>query len=191
MPRNPRTELLASVSSALVFLGAVAYFHGQEVGFVYDFLVIPFVYIGVAILLIDFVLNNRRRKEALATIAVGTLILFAAASAATSGYGYPESAYGTSYWVTCTSGQYTNSSSPFPTNFTSCNDVSGGERFSPVALALDFLYLLPLAGLASYALPVWSEGAALDTKAARAVFSLTLMAMILAPAFNVFLVPPM
>lgn len=191
MPRSPRTELYASLSGALALAAFVAFFHGQKLGFAYDLIALPFLYIGIAVLLIDFVLSTRKRKEALAAIAVGAILAFGVASVAASSYGYPLPAYGTSSTLACTTGQYTNSSSPFTTNYASCNEAPTSARFRPANLALDLLYLLPLSGLAAYALPVWNGGASFDAKAARAVFSLTLVVMILIPVFNVFPVPPL
>ena len=192
--KSRKNSLVPAIIVAAFFLTALVYFHGVAgAGNVYDFLVFPVVYIGIVVLLVDFQVNTPHRLRAFSWVVLGTVLILASTSVASSGHGYPLATSSTMFIQNCTTETYTNSTSivfEYTETFTDCSLTGNGTVFSITNLSFDFLFWLPVSGLAVNALPVWRTEAT-GVRVSRGIIYVTLMAATLVPFLNILPLTPL
>jgi len=185
-PKPSHWRLMLSSVGAVGFFAVLAFLHGEQgSALFYDFWVVPYLYLGILILLTSFLTKTPRARTFLATVLVGVLITMGIGFAFTPERGYPAGSVGESYVVTCTTGIYTNSSYTYSSTFTGCNSVDTGTVIQPTGIALNFLFWVPVSGLVAFAMPTWRKGEAQEAQLTRSIYTATLLVAVVVPVLGI------
>lgn len=179
---RPKARILTySLVVAVGFALLVAYVFIDKAGILYLFWVSPFAYIATSALLLGFVAQSRRRLVVMSSILLGALAAVAVTSAFTVPHGYPVS-YQT-YTTSCTNVQIPNATSPW--GYTNSSECLTNPTTYTIAFFWNFLYWLPVSGLALFTMPTWRRTKSASEKAGYSVLGLLLIVALLLPLVGI------
>ena len=170
-------SLIVAVGFALL----VAYIFIDKAGILYLFWVSPFAYIATGFLLLGFVTESRRRLLVVSSILLGALAAVAVTSAFTVPHGYPVSFQ--AYTTSCTNVEIPNATSPW--GYTNSSQCLTSPTTHTIAFLWNFLYWLPVSGLALFTVPIWRRSKSASEKAGYSIIGLTLIVALLLPLVGI------
>jgi len=170
-----------SLVFAAGFTLLVAYIFLQGAGLIYYFVVIPYAYMATFAVLLLFVTGAKKRLFVISYIVVGALVVVAVTSVFTVAHGYPVS-YQT-YNTSCTNIEIPNATSPW--GYTDSSQCSTSPAASATSFLWNYLYWLPVSGLALFALPTWRQDKSPSERAGYAIIGLVLMVALLLPLIGI------
>jgi hypothetical protein len=180
MESHGRT-LGCSLAVAAGFILLVAYIFLERAGLLYYLWVAPIAYLATFVVLVIFFAESDRRLLLLSLAVLGTLAIVATTAAVTRSHGYPISYQGLA--TSCSTVKVPNATSPW--GYTDSGQCSTTPTANAASFLWNFLYWLPVSGLALFTLPTWREEKAASEKAGYAILGLVLLAALLLPLVGI------
>ena len=175
--------LTYSLLTSLGFAILVAWIIYARAGLAYFFYILPAAYLGTLILVIHTISSSRKAIGVISLILMGSALITGATFALTASHGYPVSYYAyQGYNSTCSTVKVQNASSPNGyTNSTICTSTPTASQSSPVSIVMNFVYWLPVSGLAVSTVPTFAKGQTRAEKSGYGILSLVLLVALLLP----------
>ncbi len=175
-----------SLIAAAGFGLLVAYVFIERAGLLYFFWVLPYAYIATFGVLLTFVAGSQRRLLVVSSILLSALALVAVTSVLTVSHGYPFPYQSQFQTTLCTEVHIPNATSPWGyTNGTQCSTSPPTTATIGTAFLWNYLYWLPVSGLALFTFPTWRNGKSVSERAGYAVIGLILLVALLLPLVGI------
>ncbi len=166
-----------SLILAAGFVLLVAYVFLERAELIYFVFVTPYAYIAAFAVLLTFVVHSQKRLVLTSSIILGALAVVAVTSVFTVPHGYPVP-YQNSV-TSCTNVRIPNATSPW--GYTYGSQCSTSPTATVTSFLWNFLYWLPVSGLALFTMPSWRKNKSVSEKAGYSIIGLILLMALLLP----------